>query len=253
VLSVQDVHVHYGPVHALRGVTVEVNQGEMVAVIGANGAGKSTLMKVVMGLVRPSAGVIRYLDARVTEEATHRIVRRGLVLVPEGRRVFPDQTVRDNLLLGAYARRRVGTRVVEADLARMTALFPRLAERMDQQAGTLSGGEQQMLVLGRGLMSRPRLLLIDEPSLGLAPLLVQEVFATLQRLRRDGLTILLVEQMAWLALEACDRAYVLETGSVVAQGPGRELLANAQVLEAYLGRRGAGMAARPAAPAPRAR
>jgi branched-chain amino acid transport system ATP-binding protein len=206
-------------------------------------------MKVVMGLCRPSAGEVRDGDDRLTGEPTHRIVRRGLSLVPEGRRVFPDQTVRDNLLLGAYSRRgRRRAEAVAADLARMTTLFPRLAERMDQQAGTLSGGEQQMLVVARGLMSRPRVLMMDEPSLGLAPILVQEVFETLGRLRREGLTILLVEQMAWMALEVCDRAYVLETGRVVAQGRGSDLLANAQVLEAYLGRRGAG--ARPAAQLP---
>jgi branched-chain amino acid transport system ATP-binding protein len=240
MLSVSDLHVHYGHVHALRGVGLEVREREMVAVVGANGAGKSTLMKVVMGLVRPSAGEVVCRDARLTGLPTHRIVRRGLALVPEGRRVFPDQSVRDNLLLGAYARRRGGGAAIRADLDRMTGLFPRLAERMDQQAGTLSGGEQQMLVLARGLMSHPTLLLMDEPSLGLAPILVQEVFGALDRLRRDGLTILLVEQMAWLALETCDRAYVLETGRVVAEGRAADLLANAQLLEAYLGRRGTG-------------
>jgi branched-chain amino acid transport system ATP-binding protein len=193
-----------------------------------------------MGLCRPSAGEIRDGDARLTSEPTHRIVRRGLSLVPEGRRVFPDQTVRDNLVLGAYTRRgRRHAAELAADFARITKLFPKLAQRMEQQAGTLSGGEQQMLVLARGLMSRPRILMMDEPSLGLAPILVQEVFDTLGRLRREGLTILLVEQMAWMALEVCDRAYVLETGRVVAEGRGSELLANAQVLEAYLGRRGA--------------
>jgi len=238
MLAVKQLHVHYGHVHALRGVSLEVPSGEMVAVVGANGAGKSTLMKAIMGLVRPSAGEVWYDARRLSGEPTHRIVRCGLSLVPEGRRVFPDQTVHDNLILGAYGGRATrGSAAVRADVARMTRLFPQLAERLDQQAGTLSGGEQQMLVLARGLMSRPAILLIDEPSLGLAPIRVQEAFATLVRLRADGLTILLVEQMAWMALEVCDRAYVLETGTVFAHGRGADLLADAQLLEAYLGRR----------------
>jgi len=238
MLAVKQLHVHYGHVHALRGVSLEVPPGEMVAVVGANGAGKSTLMKAIMGLVRPSAGDVWYSDRRLTGEPPHRIVRWGLSLVPEGRRVFPDQTVQDNLALGAYSGRAArGRDGVQGDIARMTRLFPQLAERLNQQAGTLSGGEQQMLVLARGLMSRPTILLIDEPSLGLAPIRVQEVFETLVRLRGEGLTILLVEQMAWMALEICDRAYVLETGAVFAHGRGADLLADAQVLEAYLGRR----------------
>ena len=238
MLAVKELHVHYGHVHALRGVSLEVPPGEMVAVVGANGAGKSTLMKAIMGLVRPSAGDVWYDDRRLTGEPAHRIVRWGLSLVPEGRRVFPDQTVQDNLILGAYSSRVTrGRDGVHTDIARMTRLFPQLAERLNQPAGTLSGGEQQMLVLARGLMSRPTILLIDEPSLGLAPIRVQEVFETLVRLRGEGLTILLVEQMAWMALEVCDRAYVLETGGVFAQGRGSDLLADAQVLEAYLGRR----------------
>lgn len=238
MLAVKQLHVHYGHVHALRGVSLEVPPGEMVAVVGANGAGKSTLMKAIIGLVRPSAGDVWYGDRRLTGEPPHRIVRWGLSLVPEGRRVFPDQTVQDNLVLGAYSGRAArGRDGVQADIARMTRLFPQLAERLNQQAGTLSGGEQQMLVLARGLMSRPTILLIDEPSLGLAPIRVQEVFETLVRLRGEGLTILLVEQMAWMALEVCDRAYVLETGAVFAHGRGADLLADTQVLEAYLGRR----------------
>ncbi|MGH7331515.1 MAG: ABC transporter ATP-binding protein [Candidatus Rokuibacteriota bacterium] len=238
MLAVTQLHVHYGHVHALRGVSLEVPPGEMVAVVGANGAGKSTLMKAIMGLVRPSAGDVWYGDRRLTGEPAHRIVRWGLSLVPEGRRVFPDQTVQDNLVLGAYSSRAArGRDGVHADMARMTRLFPQLAERLNQPAGTLSGGEQQMLVLARGLMSRPTLLLIDEPSLGLAPIRVQEVFETLVRLRGEGLTILLVEQMAWMALEVCDRAYVFETGAVFAHGRGADLLADTQVLEAYLGRR----------------
>jgi branched-chain amino acid transport system ATP-binding protein len=238
VLSVRDLHVHYGHVHALRGISVQVAPGEMVAIVGANGAGKSTLMKVIMGLVRPSAGEVWYGENRLSGQPPYRIVRRGISLVPEGRRVFPDQTVRDNLILGAYSRLGArGRKAVESDIERMGAVFPRLRDRMDQQAGTLSGGEQQMLVLARGLMSHPKILMIDEPSLGLAPILVQEVFDALRRLRQEGLTILLVEQMAWMALDACDRAYVLETGRLVAEGLGSELLANAQVLEAYLGRR----------------
>ncbi len=219
MLAVKELHVHYGHVHALRGVSLEVPPGEMVAVVGANGAGKSTLMKAIMGLVRPSAGDVWYDDRRLTGEPAHRIVRWGLSLVPEGRRVFPDQTVQDNLILGAYSSRVTrGRDGVHTDIARMTRLFPQLAERLNQPAGTLSGGEQQMLVLARGLMSRPTILLIDEPSLGLAPIRVQEVFETLVRLRGEGLTILLVEQMAWMALEVCDRAYVLETGNVFARG-----------------------------------
>ncbi len=246
MLRIVDVHVRYGHVHALRGVSLEVAQGELVAVVGANGAGKSTLMKVITGLVRPSSGVVTYGDERLTGQPTYRIARRGLALVPEGRRVFPDQTVRDNLILGAYGvRRRPGSPGLAEDIGRVTALFPRLAERMHQQAGTLSGGEQQMLVVARGLMSHPRVLMMDEPSLGLAPILVQEVFDALVRLRREGLTILLVEQMAWMALETCDRAYVLETGQLVTSGRGAALLADAQVLEAYLGRRRDARAADP--------
>jgi branched-chain amino acid transport system ATP-binding protein len=238
VLRVAGVHVHYGHVHALRGISMEVGKGELVAVVGANGAGKSTLMKTIMGLVRPTAGEVTYDDARLTGQPAYRIARRGLALVPEGRRAFPDQTVRDNLVLGAYGvRRGPGMPSLSADIERLTALFPRLAERMQQQAGTLSGGEQQMLVLARGLMSHPRVLMMDEPSLGLAPILVREVFDALARLKQEGLTILLVEQMAWMALETCDRAYVLETGQLVASGRGAALLADAQVLEAYLGRR----------------
>jgi branched-chain amino acid transport system ATP-binding protein len=236
MLAVKELHVHYGHVHALRGVSLQVAPGEMVAVVGANGAGKSTLMKAIMGLVPPSTGDVWYDERRLTGEPAHRIVRWGLSLVPEGRRVFPDQTVRDNLILGAYSGR-AGCDGVRADLTRMTKLFPQLATRLDQQAGTLSGGEQQMLVLARGLMSRPTILLIDEPSLGLAPIRVQQVFEALGRLRSEGLTMLLVEQMAWMALEVCDRAYVLETGRVFTHGRGADLLADAQVLEAYLGRR----------------
>jgi len=248
MLSVQDLHVHYGQVHALRGVSIELAARELVAIVGANGAGKSTLMKVIMGLVPASAGTIRYSGSPLQGEPAYRIARRGIALVPEGRRVFPDQTVRDNLILGAYSRisGRQSREAVETDIGRMLEVFPRLKDRMAQPAGTLSGGEQQMLVLARALMSRPQVLLIDEPSLGLAPILVQEVFNVLRVLREQGLTILLVEQMAWMALETCDRAYVLATGRVVAEGRGSELLANAQVLEAYLGRqaRNGGVAGR---------
>jgi len=245
LLKVSGLQAFYGQIRALHGIDFEIEQGGITTILGANGAGKTTTLRAVCGMIRVQ-GEITFDGERLDGKATEEIVRRGIAHVPDGRGTFTGLTVEENLRLGAYVR---GDKAeVQRDFDYIYERFPRLKERRQQQAGTLSGGEQQMLVLARGLMSRPRVLMMDEPSLGLAPILVQEVFETLGRLRREGLTILLVEQMAWMALEVCDRAYVLETGRVVAQGRGSELLANAQVLEAYLGRRGAGK--RAAAPLP---
>lgn len=239
MLDVSDLRVRYGRVEALHGVSLRVDRGEIVAVVGPNGAGKSTLMKAIMGLVPTAAGSITFEGGSLAGLAPYRITARRIALVPEGRRAFPDQSVRDNLLLGAYTRLgRKKRHSVAEDIEKMESMFPRLRERMSQRAGTLSGGEQQMLVMARALMSRPQLLLMDEPSLGLAPIRVQEVFQVLTRLRDEGLTILLVEQMAWMALEICDRAYVLSTGALAREGTGAELLAHPELLEAYLGRKG---------------
>ena len=231
LLRVDEVHIGYGPVRAIEGVSLVVRAGEIVAVIGSNGAGKTTLMKAVAGLLAPPEGTIR-LDGRdITGWPANEIVRRGLCLVPEGRQVFGHLTVRENLVLGGYSR----SDDLTADLERGFSLFPRLRERARQLAGTLSGGEQQMLAIARGLMSRPRLLLMDEPSLGLAPKLVREIFAVIADLRRDGVTVLLVEQMARLALKVADRAYVLEHGKIVGAGPCRELIEDSRLVGTYLG------------------
>ena len=234
MLEVRDLHAGYGRVEVLRGVSFTVGQGEIVVLIGPNGAGKTTTLKAVAGLLAARQGSIRFQGREVAGTPANRLVRAGIALIPEGRMVFPDQTVRDNLLLGAYGRRGDG---IEADMERHFARFPILRERQRQLAGTLSGGEQQMLAIARGLMARPRLLLLDEPSLGLAPRLVREVFAVLPRLRDEGVTLLLVEQMAALALEIADRAYVLERGQIVLEGAGGDLLRDPAVARAYLGRR----------------
>ncbi len=235
LLEVQDLSVRYGAVQALRDVSLHVDRGEIVSIIGGNGAGKTTLMRAISGLV-PMTGRIGFDGAALQGVASHRRVRAGVAHVPEGRQVFPDQTVEDNLLLGAYARR-VGRAVIDREIDRCLTLFPRLRERRTQLAGTMSGGEQQMLAISRALLSEPKLLLLDEPSLGLAPMIVAEVFTIMGQLRRDGMTILVVEQMAHQALALCDRAYVLETGQVVLQGTGAELLVSDRVREAYLGRK----------------
>jgi len=238
MLEVRDLRVRYGAIEALRGISLQVRAGELVALIGSNGAGKSTCLKALAGIQRPVEGSIRFGGEELAAEPAHRIVARGVVLVPEGRRVFADQTVLDNLLLGGYRRPEAGgetalRRHAEEYLTR----FPILRERKDLPAGGLSGGEQQMLAISRGLMAGPKLILLDEPSLGLAPLLVRRIFDIIQTLRREGKTILLVEQMANLALRVADRAYVLEQGRIVLEGSARELLAHPDVARAYLGRR----------------
>ena len=234
MLKLESVCIAYGAIEAVKGVDLEVRAGEVVTIIGANGAGKSTLLKGIAGLERPKGGRVFIDGADCTDVPAHRRVALGVALSPEGRGVFPDQTVRDNLLLGAYTRGARNPAVQDA-LQREFARFPRLKEREHQMAGTLSGGEQQMLAMARALMSDPRLLLLDEPSLGLAPLIIADIFRTIRSLRDSGLTILLVEQMARQALAVADRAYVLETGRVTAQGSGNELLNDPKVRAAYLG------------------
>jgi branched-chain amino acid transport system ATP-binding protein len=233
VLAVDGLDVYYGAVHALKGVSVRAEPGEIVTLIGANGAGKSTLLRTISGLVRPRAGVVRFEGRDLTRVAPHDIVGLGVSQSPEGRMVFANLSVEDNLELGAYRRKdRAGIR---ADRDRMFGLFPRLLERRRQNAGTLSGGEQQMLAIARALMSKPRLLLLDEPSLGLAPLLVREIFRTIVEINRAGMTVLLVEQNAHMALSIAGRGYVLETGHVRLEDAARNLLANDEVKRAYLG------------------
>lgn len=244
LLTVDDLQVAYGRIIALRGVSLAVDPGEFVAVTGANGAGKSTLLKAILGLLPPRAGTIALDGTPIQGQPTARLVQRGLALVPEGRQVFAALTVRENLVLGAY--RRLGllrAGAAAADLARIYALFPRLAERQQQRAGTLSGGEQQMLALGRALMARPRLLLCDEPSLGLAPLVVREIFQTLRQLCAEGTAVLLAEQHARVALEYADRGYVLEVGRVALSGAAAALRADGALTAAYLGASAASPAA----------
>ena len=246
-LRVRGLTAGYGAIRVLDDVALEIQAGELVALIGGNGAGKTTLLKAVAGARRPWAGRITLDEEEIGGRPAWWVARRGLTLVPEGRGVFGDQTVRDNLLLGALARRgRDDAAAAAADLDRVLALFPVLGERLSHPAGSLSGGQQQMLAVARGLMARPRVLLLDEPSLGLAPLLVREIFAALGRLRAEGLTILLVEQMAGQALALADRAYVLENGRITLSGAAAGIRANPAVVHAYLGRaEGAGLA-RPA-------
>ncbi len=232
LLAVNRIHVSYGAVRALEDVSLRVDQGEVIVVIGSNGAGKTTLMKAIAGLLRVRQGTVSFEGQEISNLKAYEVVRRGLSLVPEGRQVFGHLTVHENLLLGAYSRR---TGKLDEDLDRCVTLFPRLRERRQQPAGTLSGGEQQMLAIARGLMSRPRLLLMDEPSLGLAPLLVREIFGVIENLKRQGITTLIVEQMARLALQVADRAYVLEHGRLIREGRSAELLADPRVLGAYLG------------------
>jgi branched-chain amino acid transport system ATP-binding protein len=237
MLEVRDLRVRYGAIEAVRGLDLSVRQGELVALVGSNGAGKSTLLKALAGLLRPVSGSIVFDGEEISKLPAHRVVSRGIVLVPEGRRLFADQTVLDNLLLGSYRRGDEDARLpahvrAEGYLER----FPVLRERRDRPAGALSGGQQQMLAISRGLMARPRLLLLDEPSLGLAPLLVRQVFETIGELRHQGMTILLVEQLAKLALRLADRAYVLVQGRITLHGPSEQLVNSAEIVRGYLGR-----------------
>jgi branched-chain amino acid transport system ATP-binding protein len=232
VLTVSDLHVYYGEIHALKGVAFKVERGEIVALLGNNGAGKTTTLKTISGLLTPRAGGVSLEGEALTGRPPHEVVLKGIAHVPEGRRIFNRLTVRENLSMGAYRRRDGG---VAADLERVLTLFPRLRERLAQVAGTLSGGEQQMLAIGRALMTNPRLLLLDEPSMGLAPVLVEQILQTIDDINREGTTILLVEQNAAMALSIAHRAYVLETGAVALSGPASELAENPDVRRAYLG------------------
>ena len=232
MLKVNDINVYYGAIHAIKGVSFEVNGGEVVTLIGANGAGKSTILNTVCGLLRSRTGSIEFLDKNLAAVPAHKIVELGMAHVPEGRRVFQQMTVEENLEMGAYTQARS---TIAPNLERVYQQFPRLKERRKQVAGTLSGGEQQMLAVGRGLMSSPRLLMLDEPSMGLAPILVEQIFEIIKQLHQAGTTILLVEQNARMALSVADRGYVLETGKIVATGTGDELLHDEAVKRAYLG------------------
>ena len=231
-LRVENIHVYYGAIHAIRGVTFTVNEGEVVTLIGANGAGKSTILKTVSGLLRPKSGTISFDGTDITQIPPHKLVPMGLAHVPEGRRIFQQMTVEENLEMGAFTQPKGG---IAMDLEKVFALFPRLKERRRQIAGTLSGGEQQMLAMGRALMSHPKLLMLDEPSMGLAPILVEQIFDIIRSLHRPGTTILLVEQNAQMALSVADRAYVLETGEITLTGTGDELIHSDAIRKAYLG------------------
>lgn len=232
ILKVSDINVYYGAIHAIKGVSFEVNPGEVVTLIGANGAGKSTTLQTVSGLLHSRTGSIEFLGENLMGVPAHKVVAKGLAQVPEGRRVFLQMTVEENLEMGAYTR---SGGDIDADLEKVYAYFPRLMERRRQIAGTLSGGEQQMLAMGRALMSRPKLLMLDEPSMGLAPILVEQIFDIIQDLNRKGSTILLVEQNAQMALSVAHRGYVMETGKIVATGSGAELIESPEIKRAYLG------------------
>ena len=233
MLQIDHIDVFYGAIHALKGVSLEVQTGEIVTLIGANGAGKSTTLRTISGLLAPKAGTIAFLGADITGKKAHEIVKDGISQVPEGRRVFAEMTVLENLELGAFTR--TDKAGIASDLEMVFARFPRLKERRAQLAGTLSGGEQQMLAMGRALMSRPKLLLLDEPSMGLAPLLIREIFDIIADINKEGTTVLLVEQNANMALSIASRAYVLETGRITLSGAAKELAASEDVKKAYLG------------------
>ena len=232
LLEVNDINVYYGAIHAIKGISFEVNEGEIVTLIGANGAGKSTTLNTVSGLLRSKTGSIHFLGEDIGKVPAHKLVERGLSQVPEGRRVFLQMTVQENLEMGAFTEKASS---IAGNLEKVYEQFPRLKERYKQVAGTLSGGEQQMLAMGRALMSSPKLLMMDEPSMGLAPILVEQIFEIIKRLHEAGTTILLVEQNAQMALSIADRAYVLETGKISLSGPASELLHNDSVRKAYLG------------------
>ena len=231
MLQIDDIHVYYGAIHAIKGISFHVEPGEIVALIGANGAGKSTILKTVSGLMHPRSGSIQFMDENIAHMEAHKLVRKGLAHVPEGRRIFLQMTVQENLEMGAFTQKSVS----QEDLDRVFNYFPRLQERRKQIAGTLSGGEQQMLAMSRALMSHPKLMMLDEPSMGLAPILVDQIFDIIKELHAAGTTILLVEQNARKALEIADRAYVLETGTVTLSGSGKELASSDAVKKAYLG------------------
>lgn len=233
ILRIADLNVYYGAIHALKGISLEVHQGEIVTLIGANGAGKSTTLRTISGLIAPKSGAVDFEGQGIAGLGAHDIVRRGISQVPEGRRIFADMTVLENLELGAFIRNDKDG--IASDMEMVFTRFPRLKERISQQAGTLSGGEQQMLAMGRALMSRPRLLLLDEPSMGLAPLLIKEIFSIIVDINKAGTTILLVEQNANMALSIANRAYVLETGRITLSGGAKDLAASEEVRKAYLG------------------
>ena len=233
MLEVKNLSVHYGMIQAVRNVNFTVNEGEIVSLIGANGAGKSTILKTLSGLIHPSEGEIVYLGENIASTSAKKIVEKGLVQVPEGRHVFPGLTVKENLELGAFLRK--DKEEIQKDMEAVFERFPILKERKDQDAQTLSGGEQQMLAMGRALMSRPKLLLLDEPSMGLAPIFIREIFKIIQEIQKTGTTVLLIEQNAKMALSISNRAYVLETGSVVLSGTGQDLLESDEIQKAYLG------------------
>ena len=233
MLEVKNLSVHYGMIQAVRNVNFKVNEGEIVSLIGANGAGKSTILKTLSGLIHPSEGEILYLGENIASTSAKKIVEKGLVQVPEGRHVFPGLTVKENLELGAFLRK--DKEEIQKDMEAVFERFPSLKERKYQDAQTLSGGEQQMLAMGRALMSRPKLLLLDEPSMGLAPIFIREIFKIIQEIQKTGTTVLLIEQNAKMALSISNRAYVLETGSVVLSGTGQELLESDEIQKAYLG------------------
>jgi len=233
ILALEDVHVYYGAIHALKGVSLTVNPGEIVTLIGANGAGKSTTLRAINGINKPRQGTIRFQGEDITGDAPHRIVKSGIAQSPEGRRLFPRMSVTENLEMGAF--QRTDRENLAEDMDRVFTLFPRLQERRMQKAGTMSGGEQQMCAIGRALMARPKLLLLDEPSMGLAPIFVERIFETVVEVNKQGTPVLLVEQNALMALDVAERGYVMETGRIALSGPASELKTNAQVRKAYLG------------------
>ena len=232
ILKVDNINVYYGSIHAIKGISFEVHEGEIVTLIGANGAGKSTTLNTISGLLRSKTGSVSFMGEDLGRVPPHKIVARGLAMVPEGRRIFLQMTVQENLDMGAYSR---SGGDIEADMERVFEQFPRLKERRRQIGGTLSGGEQQMLAMGRALMSNPKLMMLDEPSMGLAPILVEQIFDIIQGLHKSGTTILLVEQNAQAALSVADRGYVLETGKIVTSGTGKDLLESPEIKKAYLG------------------